>query len=114
VKSNRCDIHTINWIGDVEISRVTATVCSWTCDSMSRARCAGLGSLAHLASSPTCVHCKHTNVASSPASTPFTVCCPSRTYPRAIKGFIHSALPKLDLTTDAENIANLVNVNMCL
>ena len=31
-----------------------------------------------------------------------------------IKGFIPQILPKVDLTTDAEYVANLVNVNMSL
>jgi len=33
---------------------------------------------------------------------------------RAIKGFMPPKLPKLDLTTDAECVANLANVNMWL
>ena len=37
-----------------------------------------------------------------------------RAYPRGIKGFISTKLPKLDLTTDAKYVANLVNVNTWL
>ena len=36
----------------------------------------------------------------------------SRSVPRGIKGFMPSELPKLDLTIDAKDVDNLVNVNM--
>jgi len=40
--------------------------------------------------------------------------CESVVYPRGYKGIYSSKLPKMDLTTDAEYVANLVNVIMWL
>ena len=40
--------------------------------------------------------------------------CESAVYPRGYKGIYSSKLPKMDLTTDAEYVANLVNVIMWL
>jgi len=35
-------------------------------------------------------------------------------YPRGYEGIYGKKMPKLDLTTDANNVANLVNVNTWL